>query len=175
MSLGALIVITLRLLVPFLILKKNLTGGILCMIVDGLDVILIDLMHLGGFGGHYHQIDKVLDTYYLSFEFFVATRWANTFERLPTLILFGYRMIGVALFEITEHRIVLFIFPNMFENWWLYVVAVRAWHPQWTPQSWRAVAIPMFILLVPKMAQEYLLHFAEAQPWNWFKEHFWDP
>lgn len=175
MSLGALIVITLRLVVPFLILKKNLTGGILCMLVDGIDVILIDLMHLGGFGGHYHQIDKVLDTYYLSFEFFVATRWANNFERLPTLILFGYRMIGVVLFELTEHRIVLFIFPNMFENWWLYVVAVRAWHPQWTPQSWRAVAIPMFILLIPKMAQEYLLHFAEAQPWNWFKQHFWDP
>ena len=79
MSLGALIVITLRLLVPFTIFKKNLTGGILCMIVDGIDVILIDLMHLGGFGGHYHQIDKVLDTYYLSFEFFIATRWANSF------------------------------------------------------------------------------------------------
>ena len=175
MSLGALIVITLRLLVPFLLFKRNLTGGIACMLVDAFDVILIDLMHLGGFGGHYHQIDKVLDTYYLSFEFFIATRWLNGFERLPALILFGFRMIGVVLFELTEHRIVLFIFPNLFENWWLYVVAIRRWKPLWTPTNWTMVAIPMAILLIPKMAQEYLLHFAEAQPWNWFKQHVWNP
>ncbi len=57
----------------------------------------------------------------------------------------------------------------------IYVVAVRRWRPSWTPQSWLGVAIPMGILLVPKMAQEYLLHFTEAQPWNWFKENFYDP
>jgi hypothetical protein len=33
----------------------------------------------------------------------------------------------------------------------------------------------MAILLVPKMAQEYLLHFAEAQPWDWFKRLVFDP
>jgi hypothetical protein len=138
-------------------------------------VIIIDVIKLGGFGGHYHQIDKVLDTYYLSIEAWIAFGWKNQYERMPALVLFGFRMIGVVLFELTERRIVLFIFPNMFENWWLYVVAIRRWKPEWTPNSWRGVAIPMGILLVPKMAQEYLLHFAEAQPWNWFKKNFWDP
>lgn len=175
MTTGAAIVIALRLIVPLLIFKKNLTGGILAMLLDGFDVILIDVMKLGGFSGHYHQIDKLLDTYYLGIEAFVAWGWTNQYERLPALILFALRIVGVGLFELTQERIVLFLFPNMFENWWLYVVAVRRWVPKWTPNSWRGVAIPMGIMLVPKMAQEYLLHFAEAQPWNWFKENFWDP
>jgi hypothetical protein len=172
---GAAIVIALRLLVPLLILRKNLTGGIAAMVLDGFDVILIDFLKMGGFSGHYHQIDKVLDTYYLGIEAFVAFRWTNQYERLPALALFGFRIIGVLLFELTERRIVLFLFPNMFENWWLYVVAVRRWKPSWTPHSVRGVAIPMAILLVPKMAQEYLLHFAEAQPWDWFKKTVYDP
>lgn len=175
MSTGALIVIALRLIVPLLIFRRNLTGGVLAMLLDGFDVIIIDVIKLGGFSGHYHQIDKVLDTYYLGIEAWVAFGWQNQFERLPSLFLFGFRIIGVVLFELTGQRIVLFLFPNMFENWWLFVVAVRRFKPAWTPQSWRGVAIPMAILLVPKMAQEYLLHFAEAQPWNWFKKTVYDP
>jgi hypothetical protein len=27
------------------------------------------------------------------------------------------------------------------------------------------------MLLVPKMAQEYLLHYAEAEPWDWIKKN----
>ena len=175
MSTGAAIVIALRLLVPLLNFRKNLTGGVLAMLLDGFDVILIDVIKLGGFGGHYHQIDKVLDTYYLGIEAVVAFGWTNQYERIPALALFGFRIIGVVLFELTERRIVLFLFPNMFENWWLYIVAIRRFRPAWTPNSWRGVAIPMGILFVPKMAQEYLLHFAEAQPWNWFKKNVFDP
>ncbi len=175
MTTGAAIVIALRLLVPLLIFKKNLTGGIAAMVLDGFDVILIDVLKMGGFSGHYHQIDKVLDTYYLGIEAFVAYGWTNQYARLPALFLFGLRIIGVILFELTERRIVLFLFPNMFENWWLYIVAVRRWKPSWTPGSIRGIAIPMGIMLVPKMAQEYLLHFAEAQPWDWFKRNVFDP
>jgi len=174
-STGALIVIALRLIVPLLIFRKNLTGGILAMLLDGFDVIIIDVLKMGGFSEHYHQIDKVLDTYYLGIEAVVAWGWTNQYERLPALVLFGFRIIGVVLFELTDRRIVLFLFPNMFENWWLYVVAIRRVRPAWSPQSWRGVAIPMGILFVPKMAQEYLLHFAEAQPWNWFKKNIYDP
>ncbi|MBK9344711.1 MAG: hypothetical protein IPN07_17155 [Dehalococcoidia bacterium] len=175
MTTGAAIVIALRILVPLLIFKKNLTGGIIAMLLDGADVILIDFLKMGGFSGHYHQIDKVLDTYYLSIEAWIAFGWRNQYERLPALLLFGFRIVGVVLFELTERRIVLFLFPNMFENWWLYIVAVRRWKPSWTPHSWIGVAVPMGVLLVPKMGQEYLLHFAEAQPWNWFKKHVFDP
>ena len=171
MTTGALLVITLRVLVPLTIPRWPLFGGIASMIVDALDVVLIDLLSLGGFEGHYHQIDKVLDSYYLAIEFLVALRWENAWARWPAVVLFPFRMVGVVLFEITHHRIVLFAFPNLFENWWLYCIVVARFFPSLVPRSWRSTLTPLLLLLIPKMAQEYLLHFAEAQPWDWMKRH----
>ncbi len=169
MSVGAAIVIALRLIVPLSIFRRPLAGGVIAMLLDGADVILIDAIGLGGFGGQYHRTDKVLDLYYLSIEATVAIGWMNAYARLTALGLFGYRIIGVALFELTEQRIFLFAFPNLFENWWLYVVAADRFWPRLRPASWRGVSVALAALLIPKMGQEYLLHYTEAQPWNWFK------
>jgi hypothetical protein len=168
---GALVVIAVRLLVPLIIFRAPLIGGIASMVVDALDVVAISVMQIGGFEGHYHSTDKVLDSYYLAIEWIVALRWDNAFARWPAAILFPYRMIGVALFELTDQRIMLFLFPNLFENWWLYVLIVAQFFPRLTPRSLRSTVTPLALLLVPKMAQEYVLHFAEAQPWDWMKRN----
>jgi hypothetical protein len=175
-STGALIVVALRLVIPpIVILRWNFVGGVIAMILDALDVIIVDFLALGGFGDYYHQLDKILDTYYLATECFVAWRWLNPWAKRPAIALFAFRIVGVIAFEATEARIVLFVFPNLFENWWLYCAFVMHFVPRLTPHSPKTVAIPMLILLVPKMGQEYLLHFSEAQPWNWFKENVYRP
>lgn len=170
MNTGELIIIILRLVVPLSIFRYPLAGGIAAMLLDGLDVVLIELIPGGSFGDHYHTLDKLLDTYYLTIELLVALRWKNPYAKWPAVALFAYRLIGVILFELTERRLMLFIFPNLFENWWLYVVIVARFFPRLVPRSALTVAVPLLILLIPKMAQEYLLHFAEAKPWNWMKE-----
>lgn len=170
MNTGELIIIALRLLVPLTIFRWPLWGGIAAMLLDGADVILIELIPGGSFGDHYHTLDKVLDSYYLSIELIVALRWQSPWAKWPAVALFAYRAVGVVLFELTERRIFLFIFPNLFENWWLYVVAVERFWPRVYPTSVKTVAIPMALLLIPKMGQEYLLHFAEAKPWNFIKQ-----
>ena len=169
MNAGELIVIGLRLIVPLLILRRPLLGGVAAMLLDGADVILIELIPGGSFGGHYHFLDKLLDSYYLALELVVALRWRNPWLRVPAIVLFVYRMVGVVLFELVRRRIVLFLFPNMFENWWLYCVAVARFRPAWYPCSTRTVVAPL-LLLIPKMGQEYLLHFAEAQPWEFLQK-----
>ncbi|MCA9825696.1 MAG: hypothetical protein KC479_09775 [Dehalococcoidia bacterium] len=156
---------------PLVILRYWFWGGVVAMLLDAVDVILIDALGLGGFGGHYHRTDKLLDSYYLALEMVVAWRWTNPWAKWTSALLFVYRSIGVVLFEVTQERIVLFIFPNLFENWWLYCAAVFQYRPGWAPTSWRTTLVPLLILLVPKMGQEYLLHFAEAKPWSWTKEH----
>jgi hypothetical protein len=171
MSAGEAIVIALRILIPLSILRYPLAGGIAAMVIDALDVVLISVMHLGGFGDHYAELDKALDSYYLTLELIVAFRWESPYARVPAIALYVYRMIGVVVFELTHARVTLFIFPNLFENWWLYVVIVARFFPSLYPKSLKSMLIPMIILLIPKMAQEYLLHYQEAQPWDWTKEH----
>jgi hypothetical protein len=163
-------IIGLRIVLPLLILRYQLTGGVLAMLLDGADVIINEALGGGSFGDHYHTIDKVLDSWYLTLELVVALRWSSPWARWPAIALFVYRIIGVVLFELTERRIMLFIFPNMFENWWLYCVAVERFWPRVYPRSVKTVVIPMLLLLIPKMGQEYLLHFSEAKPWEWFKK-----
>ncbi len=38
--------------------------------------------------------------------------------------------------------------------------------------SWGRIALWLVILYIPKLGQEYLLHVAEAQPWDWIKSTF---
>jgi hypothetical protein len=115
------IVVALRLVLPLSILRWPLAGGILALVVDAVDVVLVDgLASLFGepleFGPLYAQIDKWLDTYYLAIEAAVAYRWAERTLRTTAIALFAWRLIGVILFEITAVRPLLVVFPNLFET-----------------------------------------------------------
>jgi hypothetical protein len=169
MTAGAAIVIAVRLLVPLMILRRPLFGAVASLMVDALDVVFISVVNLGGFGGHYHTTDKLLDTYYLLLELVVALRWQNAYARWIAAALFPYRLAGVVLFELTGQRVMLLIFPNLFENWWLYCAFTLGYAPQLSPRSWREASAALVILLVPKLGQEYLLHYLEARPWDWIK------
>lgn len=171
MTEGALIVIAIRVIGPLLILRHSLLGGLAAVVVDTLDVVLVEIIGLGGFGDYYSQTDKALDTYYLSLECFVALSWDNPWARIPAIALFVHRVIGVIAFEVTGARWLLLVFPNMFENWWLYCVAVARFAPRYSPRSWPSMLLPMTVLLIPKLGQEYLLHYQEAQPWDWIKRN----
>jgi hypothetical protein len=167
---GQVVVIALRLVVPLLILKKPLAGGIAAMLLDGLDVVIVEFFGPGGMGDHYHSIDKVLDLYYLSLEAWVSLSWTSRIPRLISLWLFGYRVVGVILFEIFGSRALLFAFPNLFENWFLFVLIVWRFFPRVKLETWRQCLTWLLVLYIPKLGQEYLLHVAEAQPWSWLKD-----
>lgn len=165
-----MIVIGLRLLIPLLILWRPLPGSILAMVLDALDVVIVEFFGEGGMGPHYHNIDKLLDTYYLSLQAVVAWRWEDQKLRLVALVLFFYRMIGVVVFEISGWRPTMFVFPNLFENWFLFVLVRNRFFPGLRLDTWKQVAIWLVILYIPKVVQEYVLHVAQAQPWGWIKE-----
>lgn len=101
MTEGELIVIAIRLTVPLLIFRYTLLGGLAAVAVDALDVVIIEVIGLGGFGGHYSQLDKALDTYYLTIELVVAWGWVNPWTRIPAIVFYAHRVLGVILFEFT--------------------------------------------------------------------------
>lgn len=162
-----LVVIVLRLLVPLLILRWPLLGGVLALLLDTLDVVILD--PFGGMGPHYHQLDKVLDLYYLSLEAWVAWHWTDRVPRLVAVGLFGWRLLGVVLFELTGVRWLLLVFANLFELWFLFVLLVRSRLPRVPLARWRVATAWLVVLSLPKLGQEYLLHVAEAPTWTWIK------
>jgi hypothetical protein len=176
----ALIVIALRLVVPLTILRWPLAGGLLSLVIDALDVALVDAIAglLGQppeFGPVYAQLDKYLDTYYLALEVIVARRWQEMVPRRAAYLLFAWRLLGVVLFEITVYRPLLVVFPNLFENFFLYVLVVRRWFPRFMPRTVLQTVVVNLILLVPKEIQEYVLHWEELHPWQWLRETLLKP
>lgn len=150
------LIIGIRLILPLSILRWPLVGGIIALVADALDVVLATLLDWGGVW-NYHQLDKYLDTYYLALEAIVAQRW-ESLPRWTATALFGYRLTGVIAFEITDVRIILFFFPNLFENFFLFYAALLRFFPEYdlTP---RRLVMWLAILLVPKMIQEYAIHY----------------
>jgi hypothetical protein len=174
-AMAAAIVIAFRLVLPWSILRWPLAGGIACLLVDAFDVVLVDALAsaLGQpleFGPFYAQLDKWLDTYYLAFEAVVARRWPETPLRRATLFLFAWRLIGVLLFEATAYRPLLLVFPNLFENVFLYTLIVRRVAPQLVPRNVRQTLLVLAVLLVPKLVQEWVLHWEEMHPWQWLRQ-----
>ena len=177
---AALIVIGLRLLVPLSILRWPLAGALASMLLDAVDVILVDaiasvLGQPGEFGPLYAQIDKWLDLWYLSLELVVTRRWREPLVRRAAAGLFAWRLIGVILFEITASHPLLFTFPNLFENFYLYVLIVRRVAPRLEPRTRLQLAAVLAVLLIPKLVQEYVLHVEELHPWQWLRETFVRP
>ena len=98
----------------------------------------------------------------------LAVIWTDVVQ---VIVLLGGALacVGVILFEITGWRPVLFIFPNLFEHWFLFYLFRNWLFPGVRLDSWRRIATWLVILYIPKLGQEYLLHVAEAQPWDWIK------
>lgn len=144
------------------------------MILDALDVVLLDIIGTGGFT-NYHSTDKYLDMVYLTTELYVSLKWKNKLVRNTSMFLFIYRTTGFILFELTQIRIFLFIFQNLFENFYLlYLFCLKVFKKD-PVKNFRSLLWILFIALIPKIPQEYILHYAQAQPWGWIKMHILVP
>jgi hypothetical protein len=161
MTASTFTIIGIRLLVPLSILRWPFIGAVLSIAADALDIVIATLMDRYLHGGdvwRYHELDKYLDTYYLAVEAIVVQRW----PLLPRWVgtgLFSYRLIGVILFEITDVRLLLFIFPAIFDFYFLFYAGVTQYLPDYevTP---RRLFFWLAVLTVPKMFQEYTIHYA---------------
>lgn len=175
MELGVPVVILLRLIVPLSIFRYHFWGTVASVILDGIDVVIADALGATrglDYGiGSYVRGDKLFDMYYLSIAFYTSLKWGNALAKGTSIFLYVYRAVGVLLFEITQTRLILFIFPNLFENWFLFWAARNSYFPNFKLTAKKLIMI-LLILSVPKLSQEYLLHFMEAHPWDWIKSKF---
>ena len=160
-------VILLRLTIPLLIFRRPLLGGVASLLLDAVDANIVHIM--GGAFPNYQQLDKFLDLYYLFFEFVVSLGWNHRFAKQTSVILFLYRVVGVVLFEITDTRVFLLFFPNLFEYFFLsFLIFKRRYFDSDKVNSWSKIVLILVLLYVLKFPQEYLLHYKQVSPWLWF-------
>lgn len=154
------LVIAARLLIPLLIPAYPLPGIIAALLLDAVDQTLFQTFtHLPLDG--YQSYDKALDIYYLSIAYISTLRnWTNHFAFQVARFLFYYRLVGVALFELSGRRMLLFIFPNTFEYFFIWYETVVLWrNPRRLPRV-AVVGAAATIWLIIKLPQEFWLHIA---------------
>jgi len=167
---AVLVVVTAtRLLLPLAIPRYPLPAILAALLLDGVDQTLFQQFAPAGLAG-YQGYDKALDIYYLTIAYISTLRnWENRFALRLSRVLFYWRLVGVALFEITDLRWLLLIFPNTFEYFYIFyeVVSLR-WEP--ARVSRRAlVAVAAAIWIAIKLPQEYWLHIARLDVTDWIK------
>ncbi len=141
------------------VLRWPLAGGLLAIGGDLADLLLRDLVDLGGVGD-YQLLDKALDQVYLALFLVVALRWEGV-ERRVAVALYVYRFVGSILFLVAGERAILFLFPNVFEPWFIFVAAIHHLpRPlRWTPAR---VAAVLGVLTALKLVQEWALHVGQV-------------
>ena len=95
----------------------------------------------------------MLDPQARAFLDYVAGLNRPPIESMPLAL----RLAGDALFELTGSRAVLFAFPNLFEFWFIFVVARDRFRPTLTIDT-RAAMVALPLLLAAKESQEWFLH-----------------
>ena len=166
------LIVVVRTVVPLAVFRWPFWGALACILADASDSILQDAFGVEVISA-YHNFDKAFDLYYLSVEAFVAWRtWDDPLARWTAVVLLALRAAAVIAFELTGVRqLFLFPGPNIFENFYLWTAGMRRIDPDYRLRSWRHLALILLITGLPKMLQEYVMHYREAQTWHFVKEN----
>ena len=170
------LIILSRILVPFVILRFPLTGALLAILADSLDVIILDLFNTTFHpSAPYHFFDKIFDIWYLFFEFLLVLKWKDKIARNTAAGLFIWRAIGFLAFIIFGYREAFFFAPNIFEFFFLACLIIWKYNSNFK-FTWKSTTIVLLIVGIPNIIKEYIMHFKyPGQTWSFFKENlfFW--
>ncbi len=169
-----LFVVGLRLIVPLFIPRYPLPAIIAALVIDAVDQTVFQRWTSIDTGGPYQSYDKALDVYYLAIAYLATMRnWNNLVAFEVSRFLIYYRLIGVAIYETVHWRPILFIFPNTFEYFFIFVEAVRMrWNPKRMPTR-VVIGAAAFIWIFIKLPQEYWIHIAQRDVTDTLREYPW--
>ena len=154
MTLEVIVIAAVRIAGSLPVLRWPLLGGLLAILTDLSDLLLMGLLDLGGVPD-YQSLDKWLDQFYLALFLVVALRW-TTPARTISIVLYAFRLVGFILFELTGERALLLLFPNVFEFWFIFVAIVR--DDRIAGWSRGQLGVALAVLTPIKEMQEWALH-----------------
>lgn len=155
------VVILVRFILPLFIPKYPLPAILACLIVDGVDQTVFQQFTTLNLDW-YQSYDKALDIFYQVIAYLSTLRnWRSQPAFIIGRFLLYYRLIGVLLFELLDARVLLLVFPNTFEYFFIFYEALRSrWNPlRFDRQYWLKVAAAIWIFI--KLPQEWWIHVAQ--------------
>jgi hypothetical protein len=158
-----------RFFLPLAIPRYPFPGIIASLVLDAVDQTIFQQfpgLALEGYQGY----DKALDIYYLTIAYVSTMRnWVNLTAFRVSRFLFYWRLVGVALFELTHIRLLLLVFPNTFEYFFIVCEACRLrWDPGRMSKRF-VIAVAALIWIFIKLPQEYWIHIAQMDTTDWIK------
>ena len=154
------LVVGARLVLPLAIPYVPLPAIISCLIIDAADHAIFKRFPAIDLAG-YQSYDKALDTYYLTIAYLATVRnWRNQAAFRVGRFLFYYRLLGALVFELTQLRVLLFVFPNTFEYFFIFceIVLLRWDLRRLTLNS--AILAAGTIWVFVKLPMEWWIHIA---------------
>jgi hypothetical protein len=160
----------MRLALPLTIPYYPLPGVLACLILDAADQTIFQQFP-GIALDRYQSYDKALDIYYLAITYLATMRnWTNRPAFRMSQFLYYYRLVGVVAFEISHVRMLLLIFPNTFEYFFIFYEAVRV---RWNTARLTGAAVVIAAALIwvfIKLPQEWWIHIAKLDVTEAIKE-----
>lgn len=162
---GIPVIVVARLVLPFLLWWNALVATTLVLLADLADGEVFRRAFAFKKIDTYQRIDKALDFYWYVFALIYSVRFPF-FDIL--FFFFLLRALGTILFFVKKDRKFLVLFPNIFENLFIFYVVILTF-PSW-PVSVKTGLSSLDLLISTglKMIQEYILHFKQFQ----FREFF---
>ncbi len=153
MTTEELIISIVRIFASLVVFKYNFFGAILVILIDFSDLFMMNLINLGGVR-NYQMLDKLLDLFYIIYFLIITLRWERLLRNI-SITLFIFRILGFFLFEFFQNRLILFIFPNIFEFWFLGIALLLLLKIE---ISKKKIIIIFLVTTFLKLIQEYILH-----------------
>ncbi len=163
----------IRLVAPFLILRFPFFGILLCTLIDMYDWKFVSINSEADFFV-YQNWDKFMDLYYLTFAFSVVFKFKDKLAKSIALYLFGYRLLGLSIYFVTSIKSMLFFFPNVFENFFIFYISyVHFSKREKLLTSKNLTILILSSLIIPKLIHEYFMHYLNKQPWEIYDIGSW--
>jgi hypothetical protein len=165
-------VVLARFLLPLFIPLFPLPAIIACLLLDGVDQTIFQTFGYDPPG--YQSYDKAMDVFYLSIAYLASLRnWTNPEAIKVSRFLFFFRQVGVVAFELSGLRVLLLLFPNTFEYFFIAYEGVRTRRDprRYSYKFWVIVAGAIWIFV--KLPQEYWIHIAQLDLTDTIRDVSW--
>lgn len=169
-KLGIPVIVAARLILPLLLWWNALVATALVLLADLADGEVFRRAFAFRKIDTYQRIDKALDFYWYIFALIYSVR----FPFFNTLLFFFIlRALGTMFFFVKKDRKFLVLFPNIFENLFVFYVLFYTFPSLEIHIKSGLSSLDLLISTSLKMVQEYLLHFRQLQIYELFTGKRW--